>query len=108
MARFVHRASASPLTPTRAASRRIGRRSTATSGPTPPAGCQGTDGKRQAYHFHLSGDRPFAFAGRWERWHGDDGAALESCCLLTTGANAVVRPVHDRMPVLLDAGDIGA
>jgi putative SOS response-associated peptidase YedK len=67
-----------------------------------------TAGKRQPYHFHLSGDRPFAFAGLWERWHGDDGAALESCCLLTTAANSVVRPVHERMPVLLDAGDFGA
>src|SRR5262249_34172007 len=64
-------------------------------------------GRRQPFHFHLEDDRPFAFAGLWER-HGHNGAALESCCLLTTKANDVVRPVHDRMPVILGADDFGA
>jgi putative SOS response-associated peptidase YedK len=34
-----------------------------------------------------------------------DGRALETCALLTTEANAVVRPVPDRMPVLLGVSD---
>ena len=37
----------------------------------------------------------------WERWHGPDGD-VESCAILTTEANDLVRPVHDRMPVILD------
>src|SRR5436190_1694912 len=50
-------------------------------------------------------DAPFAIAGLWETWHGPDGVPLKTCALLTTEANAVVRPVHDRMPVLLAVSD---
>ncbi len=46
--------------------------------------------------------RPFAFAGLWEAWRPESGPPLLTCCILTTGANELVRPVHDRMPVVLD------
>jgi putative SOS response-associated peptidase YedK len=49
----------------------------------------------------MSKDRVFAFAGLWECWHGSDGAELESCTILTTEANELMRPLHDRMPVIL-------
>ena len=42
----------------------------------------------------------WAFAGLWERWQGPDGP-VESCAILTTEANELVRPVHDRVPVIL-------
>ena len=51
------------------------------------------------HHFRLGDGGPFAFAGLWERW--EHGEPLETCALITTMANAVVGPVHDRMPVLL-------
>ncbi len=54
------------------------------------------------------GRRPvMAIAGLWERWEGHspeegtEGASIESCTLLTTEANEMVAPIHDRMPVLI-------
>jgi putative SOS response-associated peptidase YedK len=46
----------------------------------------------------------FAMAGLWERWDGV-GEALFSFTILTTAANDPVRPLHDRMPVILDPAD---
>jgi putative SOS response-associated peptidase YedK len=67
-----------------------------------------TGGKhKQPYHFRMKDGRPFALAGLWERWHGED-EAVETCAILTTEANAVVRPVHDRMPVVVAPGDFAA
>jgi putative SOS response-associated peptidase YedK len=56
--------------------------------------------RKQPYCFRPGDERPWAFAGLWERWQGPDGP-VESCAILTTAANEVVRPVHDRMPVIL-------
>jgi putative SOS response-associated peptidase YedK len=62
---------------------------------------QRTGGRKQPYFFHMRDDRPFGFAGLWERWEGEGGVVLDSCTILTTEANEVLRPVHDRMPVIL-------
>ncbi|BBK30668.1 putative SOS response-associated peptidase YedK [Stella humosa] len=49
---------------------------------------------------------PFAFAGLWERWQPADGSpAVESFTIVTTDANDRLRPIHDRMPVILDEAD---
>lgn len=52
-------------------------------------------------------DNPmFAFAGLWERWR--DPATKEivrSCTIITTAANELMAPIHNRMPVILDAKD---
>jgi putative SOS response-associated peptidase YedK len=50
---------------------------------------------------HLPGEQPFAFAGLWERWDRG-GEPVESCTIVTTDANPFMRPIHDRMPVILD------
>jgi putative SOS response-associated peptidase YedK len=57
-------------------------------------------GRKQHFCFRPWGERPWAFAGLWERWQGP-GGAVESRAILTTEANDLVRPVHDRMPVIL-------
>jgi putative SOS response-associated peptidase YedK len=62
---------------------------------------------KQPFHIRRRDGKPFAFAGLWERW-GGDGEAVETCAVLTTEANAVVRPVHDRMPVILAPEDFAA
>jgi putative SOS response-associated peptidase YedK len=59
--------------------------------------------KKQPYHFRRRDQLPFAFAGLWESWTDPETRErLLSCCILTTEANELVRPVHDRMPVILD------
>jgi putative SOS response-associated peptidase YedK len=62
-------------------------------------------GRKQPFLFRRPDGQPFALAGLWEAWHGPDGRALETCAVLTTEANAVVRPVHDRLTVLLGVAD---
>jgi len=57
---------------------------------------------KQPFHIHFPGNRPFGIAGLWESW-GDDH--LETCTLITTEANETTRPIHDRMPVILDPPD---
>jgi putative SOS response-associated peptidase YedK len=53
--------------------------------------------------FRLRDGAPFAFAGLWERWSGPHGDGRETCTILTTEANDLVRPFHERMPVILPA-----
>jgi putative SOS response-associated peptidase YedK len=62
------------------------------------------DGSKQPYLLTLADNRPFGFAGLWERWRPDRGTAIvESCTVITTQPNELVAPIHDRMPVLFDA-----
>jgi putative SOS response-associated peptidase YedK len=56
---------------------------------------------KQPYYIRVRGGRPFAFAGLWEHWEAADGAALDSCTIITTDANEALRDLHDRMPVIL-------
>ena len=58
---------------------------------------------KQPYCFEVDEGALFAFAGVWERWKDPVGKVLETCSILTTTPNAVTSPVHDRMPVILDA-----
>jgi len=48
-----------------------------------------------------------AFAGIWDHWE-HEGESMESCTIITTGANDVMKPVHDRMPVILNPDDYDA
>lgn len=50
-------------------------------------------------------DPPPAFAGLWDRWFDPTGTELLSCTIITTEANVTIRPLHDRMPALLDPSE---
>jgi len=50
----------------------------------------------------------FGFAGLTERWVSPNGEEVLTCCIVTTEANALMTPIHDRMPVILERDDYGA
>jgi putative SOS response-associated peptidase YedK len=71
---------------------------------------QTTDAGKRPMLIKRASDRPLAFAGLWSVWSPkeDDADRLETYTILTTSANATLRPVHDRMPVILDERDFAA
>jgi putative SOS response-associated peptidase YedK len=60
---------------------------------------------KQPFHFGLKDDSLFAFAGIWDRWMAPAGQVIESCAILTTTSNQLLRDVHDRMPAMLNEQD---
>ena len=63
---------------------------------------------KQPFHFGMKDDSPFAFAGIWDHWRTPQGNVIESCAILTTRPNELLRDVHDRMPVILKSKDYRA
>jgi len=63
-----------------------------------------SDGK-QPYFITLSAGGVFAFAGLWDHWTGPEGEEITSFTIVVTAANDCVRPIHDRMPVILEPED---
>lgn len=57
--------------------------------------------RKQPYCIRFRDGQPFAFAGLWDRWQRADGQALDTCAIVTTTPNAVIQPLHDRMPAIL-------
>ena len=66
----------------------------------------GGRGAKQPFYFYLKEKDVFGFAGLWEEWlDKDSGELLETCTIITTAANAVLEPIHERMPVILKPED---
>jgi len=55
---------------------------------------------KQPWYYRGEQEAILAFAGLWERWEHKE-VILETCTLIVCAANAIARPVHDRMPVIL-------
>lgn len=60
---------------------------------------------KQPHYIHRTDEQLLAVAGLWEHWQSADGSEIESCTLLTTTPNELMRPLHDRMPVILHPDD---
>jgi putative SOS response-associated peptidase YedK len=56
---------------------------------------------KQPYYISLKSGEPMAMGGLWESWKTSDGSILRTVCIVTTSPNAVMRPIHDRMPVIV-------
>lgn len=57
---------------------------------------------KQPMYISLQEHRSFAFAGLWEVWRDAAGTPMYTCTIVTTTANPLLQPIHDRMPVILD------
>jgi putative SOS response-associated peptidase YedK len=64
-----------------------------------------TEGKKQPYYFTATNSQPLFLAGLWETWQNPDQKTIENFLIITTEANDTVRPIHDRMPVIIDTSN---
>ena len=62
---------------------------------------QTPSGGKQPIHIGMKDGAPFAFAGLFERWLSPAGEVLDTCTIITTQSNALLAPLHDRMPVIV-------
>ena len=62
---------------------------------------QRTGGAKRPMRIIMRSGEPFAFAGLWSLWRDPDGNRIPSCAIITTAANDLLKPIHDRMPVIL-------
>jgi putative SOS response-associated peptidase YedK len=64
------------------------------------------EGKRKVpMRFKFKSGDPFTFAGLWDSWKQPDGSVLRSYTIVTTHANDLIQPIHNRMPVMLSGDD---
>jgi len=65
---------------------------------------QTSDGKQPIF-IRPASDDLFGLAGLWEFWRDPEGSELQTCTILTTSPNALMEPIHNRMPVIIDPAD---
>lgn len=77
----------------------------------------GSRGNKQPHYVHRTGWQsgmpegklsPLAFAGLYEDWLGPDGSEIDTMAVITVPSNDTMRPIHDRMPALLEPEDFEA
>ncbi|MFN4219045.1 MAG: SOS response-associated peptidase [Candidatus Bipolaricaulia bacterium] len=62
---------------------------------------QTPSGKKTPVYVRLKSREPFGFAGLWESWNSPDGQTLKTCTIITTEPNELIKPIHNRMPVIV-------
>jgi putative SOS response-associated peptidase YedK len=68
---------------------------------------KGEKGKTPVY-ITMKDGRPFGFAGLYSNWTSPEGEGVRTCTIVTTGANELLAPIHNRMPVIVRHGHRGA
>jgi putative SOS response-associated peptidase YedK len=58
-------------------------------------------GGKVPHFIHHADGTPLPLAGLWSSWKAPDGERITTCSILTTAPDALVSPIHDRMPVIL-------
>jgi len=61
-----------------------------------------TEGRKKIpLYFYLKSGEPFGMAGLYETWTSPDNTQINTCTIITTDSNQLIKPVHDRMPVIV-------
>ena len=55
---------------------------------------------KKPFYIHLKSGKPFGFAGLYNIWTSPEGKEINTCTIITTEANELINPLHDRMPVI--------
>lgn len=63
------------------------------------------DGKKIPMRIKMKSGELFAIAGLWESWKAPDGKIIHTCTAITTEPNELMKPIHNRMPVILKKED---
>jgi len=64
---------------------------------------------KQPYYFFMKNKEPFLLAGLWEdRRPPEGGEPVTTFTIITTKENKIMKPVHDRMPVIIDVKNYDA
>ena len=63
------------------------------------------DGSKTPILIRSRSQQPLGLAGLWDEWRAPNGTPLRSCTIVTTQPNAIIAPIHDRMPVILARDD---
>ncbi len=63
---------------------------------------------KKPLYISMKDGSPMVFAGLWESWKSPEKEVVETCVVLTTSANSLVAPFHDRMPVILHPQEYNA
>jgi putative SOS response-associated peptidase YedK len=69
---------------------------------------QGSGLAKRPFYICMKDDQPFGMAGLYDVWTNAAGEKITTCTIITTEANEIMKPIHQRMPVIIEAKDYDA